>query len=229
VLDFGLLASPESNLLMTGNWGPNGIEYDEPNLSERHLDWWSGFNKHHNADLDPPTGDGTDIHGGGNSVYLAANMSRGEGMVRELDAAYVDIDFARRTATAVFTATTRATRHVHRGGGPEQHRLVKQNVMAKGAVSTCMCTESQFFATSRAQGALPAAERHALHQSRGCDHRLGHNMVTHAPGAGAWLIKNSWGTGWNTPEGGFFWISYYDKFATRYRHSTAARSTSTTW
>ncbi|HQL54035.1 MAG TPA: lectin like domain-containing protein [Phycisphaerae bacterium] len=216
---FGLLASPESNLLMTGNWGPNGIEYDEPNLSERHLDWWSGFNKHHNADLDPPTGDGTDIHGGGNSVYLAAYMSRGEGMVRELDAAYVDIDFA----------PPHRHRRFHRyyardidmyivAADLSNIDVVKQNVMAKGAVSTCMCTESQFFRDLNG---------HKVHYQPPSDtHFINHevaiigwddNMVTHAPGGpGAWLIKNSWGTGWNTPEGGFFWISYYDKFATRY-------------
>jgi C1A family cysteine protease len=39
------------------------------------------------------------------------------------------------------------------------------------------------------------------------------NFAIVPPGNGAFLVKNSWGPGWG-PEGGYFWVSYYDtKFA----------------
>lgn len=33
--------------------------------------------------------------------------------------------------------------------------------------------------------------------------------ITGAPGVGAWLVKDSYGTNWH--ESGFFWVSYYDR------------------
>src|ERR1700733_10553843 len=49
----GTMAAIESNLLLSGKWkqmGMTGI----PKCSEYHLDWWNGFNKHNNEDVDDP-------------------------------------------------------------------------------------------------------------------------------------------------------------------------------
>src|SRR5437867_611459 len=46
----GTMAAIESNLLISGRWKKLNMP-GVPNMSEYHLDWWNGFNKHQNEDV----------------------------------------------------------------------------------------------------------------------------------------------------------------------------------
>ena len=183
---FASLASLESSLLPGA-----AADYSENNLAQR-----SGF--------------ALGYDGGGNSYMAAAYLLRWDGPVAEADDPYAP-DSTPNASPA--DATVRA--HVHEVLNLPARKTstdnadIKWAVMTYGAVYTTMYwTSSAYRDATDAYYYSGSGANHAVDIVGWDDAYPAASFATAPAGPGAFLVRNSWGTGFGS--GGYFWVSYYD-------------------
>jgi len=212
----GTMAAIESNLLITNAWTAAG-EAGEPDMAEYHLDWWNGFNWEHNDDTTPTAqiGNGLQVHQGGDYRVATAYISRGDGAVRGVDCPENNEPAPARSLESYHYYYVRDVEWYTAGSnGNDISNIdtIKSALMESGAMGTCYYHTSAYKYPNHYQPeSTTQAPNHSVAIVGWDDSKTFDSAPTQPPGTGGWLCKNSWGTG--TGDGGYFWISYYDKHA----------------
>jgi C1A family cysteine protease len=182
---FATVGSLESTLLPGESW-----DFSENNMKSR-----SGY------DLGSCSG--------GNSVISTAYLARWDGPGVEADDPYNQGSFSSGSVIPV-KEHVQNVYYVPARDGPADNNNIKNALIHQGAVYSTVYWNDRYFSPYESAYYYPGGSgaNHAV-LIVGWDDSFDRNAFRPAaPGNGAFLVKNSWGTDWG--NNGYFYVSYYD-------------------
>lgn len=198
---FATYGSLESCLLTGETW-----DFSEDNLKNL-----SGFTL-------PPDGSGDPVCcRGGNTEMPIAYLARWAGPISEADDSYTDLNCSSPSNLTVRKHVQGVTILPGRASSLDNNNI-KLALTTMGAISVAYyhaSDDTPYYNETTASYYYNGTQNsdHAVTLIGWDDNYSKTNFVTAPPGNGAFLVKNSWGTGWGNQ--GYYWVSYYDTvFAT---------------
>ncbi len=180
-----------------GSLESNELTADKAIFSEEHLDAFNGFDN--------------GCCNGGNFSITQAYLARWSGPVYESDDPYISCNSPSDLSSLPARKHVQEVDWIPQRSNSLDNDNIKLALMNYGAVACCFGWDNAYYnSTTYAYYCDTTAglAGHCVTLVGWDDNYSSTNFVTPPPGNGAFLIKNSWSTGWG--DNGFFHISYYD-------------------
>lgn len=197
----------------------HGIEIS-PNYSELHLAY---FQYHSEADpLGGTIGDSNVINSSSSFMSVGGNVSFAENILASWQGAASEAKVPYSSAkTALSSGLSPSLAYeddahltdYYEVNIKENPEIVKALIQENGAVAISYCDSGAYYSSKYNSYYCDTAytTNHAVSVVGWNDNYPASNFATTAEDNGAWLIRNSWTTGYSESHYGYFWMSYYDK------------------
>lgn len=146
---------------------------------------------------------------GGNGDMSTAYFARRDGPVSETDDPYNVSSNVSPSGLTLQKLLTQAVIIPPRSGFTDND-AIKQAIIDYGAVQSSYYHNDSYYKSATAAYYYSGASgtNHAIDLVGWDDNFSSSNFLTAPAGNGAFLVRNSWGSGWG--QSGYFWMSYYD-------------------